>query len=103
MSPTTEVDEPASPGRALVEILATEQALAREPRASRDVTSRTAAEDEERMAQLRRGVYVAAVVTRRESGRLTDADIRFLEGVLDTLRWLLGETGRPPVALPAQQ
>ena len=33
---------------------------------------------------------------------LTDTDIRFLDGVLDTLRWLLGETDRPPVALPVQ-
>ena len=101
-SPVAEVDEPPSPGQALVEILAAEQALAREPRTGSGVISSTAAEDEERMARLRRGVYVAAVLTRTASGRLTDADIRFLDGVLDTLRWLLGETDRPPVVLPVQ-
>lgn len=101
-APVTEVDEPSSPGQALVEVLAAEQALRREPRTRRDAAVRTVLEDEEQMARLGRGVHVAAVLVRAGSGRLRDADIRFLDGVLDTVRWLLGEADRPPVALPVQ-
>lgn len=96
-APVTEAAEPAAPGQALVEVLAAEQALGREPRRSPGAAPRSAVGDERQMERLGRGVHVAA---RGSAGRLRDADIRFLDGALDTLRWLLGEVDRPPVALP---
>jgi hypothetical protein len=100
-TPVTEIDAEPSAGRALVEVLAAEQALDREPRTRREGVPR-AAEQEQQMERLGRGVQVAAVIARNGTGRLRDADIRFLDGVLDTLRWLLGEVDRPPIALPVE-
>lgn len=102
-SPVTEIGEQPTPGHALVEVLAAEQALGREPRSRGEAAERSAVEDERQMARLGRGVHVATVLARNGTGRLRDADIRFLDGVLDTLQWLLGETERPPVALPVQE
>lgn len=100
-SPVTESEEPATSRLALAEVLAAEQALGQEPRrAPGRASSRSALDDERQMERLGHGIQVAAVLARAGSGRLRDADIRFLDGVLDTLRWLLGETGRPPVTLP---
>lgn len=101
-SPVTEGEVPPVTGEVLVEVLAAEQALGREPRQSpAGSAGRSASDDERQMERLGRGVRVAAAA-REGTGRLRDADIRFLDGVLDTLRWLLGEVDRPPVALPVQ-
>ena len=102
-SPVTEAEEPPTSGEALVELFAAEQALSREPRRSPGgPAGKSVLDDERPMARLGRGVRVAAVLDRAGAGRLRDADIRFLDGALDTLRWLLGEADRPPVALPIQ-
>lgn len=101
-SPVAEAEVPPVTGEVLVEVLAAEQALGREPRRSPGgPAGRSASDDERQMERLGRGVRVAAAA-REGTGRLRDADIRFLDGVLDTLRWLLGEVDRPPVALPVQ-
>lgn len=100
-SPVTEIDVEPAPGQALVELLAAEHALDREPRTRRD-GALSATEQERQMERLGRGIHVAAVLTRDGTGRLRDEDIRYLDGVSDTLRWLLGEVDRPPVALPIE-
>lgn len=101
-SPVTEAEVPPTTGEVLVEVLAAEQALGREPRRSPGGhVGRSALDDEQQMERLGRGVRVAAAA-REGTGRLRDGDNRFLDGVLDTLRWLLGEVDRPPVALPVQ-
>ena len=100
-SPVTEINTEPTSGQALVEVLAAEHALDREPRTRRG-GALPAIEQERQIERLGRGVQVAAVLARNSGGRLRDADIRFLDGVLDTLRWLLGEVDRPPVALPVE-
>lgn len=102
-SPVTEVDDEPTSGRVLVEVLAIEQAFRREPQTRGPRARRSAIEDEEQMERLGHGIHIAAVLMRNGTGRLDDTDIRFFDGVLDTLRWLLGETDRPPVALPARE
>ena len=101
-SPVTEVEDSPTSGRVLVEVLAVEQAFRREPQTRGNAARRSAVEDEEQMERLGYGIHIAAALMRNAAGRLDDTDIRFFEGVLDTLRWLLGETDRPPVAMPAQ-
>lgn len=96
---TEELDEP-TPGRALIEVLAGEQALGREPRSRGTPPWPSALDQERQMERLGRGVHVAAALFANESNRLRDRDIRFLDGAVDTLRWLLGDAKRPPVALP---
>ena len=103
VSPVTESEEPATSRLALVEVLAAEQALGRERRRAPGFGSgRSALDDERQMERLGLGIRVAAALAHAGEGRLRDADIRFLNGALDTLRWLLGETDRPPVALPTR-
>lgn len=102
-SPVTEAEVPPVTGEVLVEVLAAEQALGREPpRSPSGPADRSALDDERQMERLGRDIRVATTAARAGTGRLRDADIRFLDGVLDTLRWLLGEVDRPPVALPVQ-
>ena len=99
-SPVNEAEEPPTPGEVLVEVLAAEQALGRDPRRASTGPDWSALDEERQMEQLGRGIRVAALATRAGAGRMRDADIRFLDGALDTLKWLLGEADRPPVALP---
>jgi hypothetical protein len=103
-SPVTEYAEPAaSPSRVLVEVLAAEQAMRRVPwlnpgQPRGDPEDPCA--DEREMERLGHGFYVAALMACRYPVTLREDEARFLDGALDTLRWLVGEVDRPPVPVP---
>lgn len=103
-APVTESAEAAaSPSRVLVEVLAVEQAVRRVPwlnpgRWQGNLEDPCA--DEREMERLGHGFYMAALIACRYPVTLREDEARFLHGASDTLRWLVGEVDRPPVAVP---
>jgi hypothetical protein len=92
LSPVSGLAEPATSARVLAEVIAAEYALADPPM--------SAEEYERRTRQLGQGIFYPTAISPRSHG---NARSRYVMGVLETLRWLLGELDRPPVAVPQQQ
>jgi hypothetical protein len=92
LSPVSGLAEAATPARVLAEVLAAEYALEDPPMSGEEYERRT--------RQLGQGVFYPTETSPRSHGT---ARSRYVVGVLETLRWLLGELDRPPITLPQQQ
>jgi hypothetical protein len=108
LAPVSERVEPATAGRVMAELLAAEYALAHAPgyggrvQAEPPRTGQRAAVYEQRVAQLGCAVFYPAVFGEPGVSIVSPSGAFYLTGVADTLRWLLGEAGRPPVSVPMQ-